>query len=149
MRLPVLIGLVIAGLLTVVALVWMGQLVGATHSACELENDTQVAVERFHEALNRHDLADLAQVIGDGCVFEDTGPPDGTRHVGRDAVLDACRRLFADTPAAHFEMEEVVIAGDRAVVRWLYTWADGHVRGVDLMRVRDGKVAESLAYVKG
>jgi hypothetical protein len=33
-------------------------------------------------------------------------------------------------------------------------WADGngqpgHVRGVDLFRVRDGKVAEKLSYVKG
>ena len=27
--------------------------------------------------------------------------------------------------------------------------AEGHVRGVDVMRVRDGRVAESFAYVKG
>jgi hypothetical protein len=26
---------------------------------------------------------------------------------------------------------------------------DGHVRGVDVIRVRDGQIAESLAYVKG
>ena len=25
----------------------------------------------------------------------------------------------------------------------------GHVRGVDVFRVRDGKVAEKLSYVKG
>ena len=35
-RLWVLFGLIAAGLLTVVALVWMGQLVGASHSACQL-----------------------------------------------------------------------------------------------------------------
>ena len=35
-RLWVLFGLIIAGMLTVVALVWMGQLVGATNSACQL-----------------------------------------------------------------------------------------------------------------
>ena len=35
-RLWVLFGLIVAGMLTVVALVWMGQLVGATHSACQL-----------------------------------------------------------------------------------------------------------------
>jgi hypothetical protein len=39
-------------------------------------------------------------------------------------------------------------------VRWLYRWVDadgkdGHIRGVDVFRVRDGKVAEKLAYVKG
>ena len=37
---------------------------------------------------------------------------------------------------------------------WRYTWRDaagvpGYVRGVDLFRVRGGKVAEKLAYVKG
>jgi len=35
-RLWVLSGLILGGLLTVVALVWMGQLVGATNSACQL-----------------------------------------------------------------------------------------------------------------
>jgi hypothetical protein len=29
------------------------------------------------------------------------------------------------------------------------TREDGHVRGVDVLRVRDGRVAEKLAYVKG
>jgi hypothetical protein len=44
-------------------------------------------------------------------------------------------------------------AGDRCVVRWRYDWVRegeaGHVRGVDLFRVREGKVAEKLSYVKG
>jgi hypothetical protein len=35
------------------------------------------------------------------------------------------------------------------VARWRYEWGDGHVRGVDVFRVRDGLVAEKLAYVKG
>jgi len=52
-----------------------------------------------------------------------------------------------------FETEEAFAAGDRAVVRWRFTWGragdGGHVRGVDVFRVRDGKVAEKLAYVKG
>ena len=45
-------------------------------------------------------------------------------------------------------------AGDRCVVRWVFRWREadgqpGHVRGVHLFRVRDGKVAEKLVYVKG
>ena len=44
--------------------------------------------------------------------------------------------------------------GNRCVVRWRYEWVEkdgkpGHVRGVDVVRVRDGKVAEKLSYVKG
>lgn len=52
------------------------------------------------------------------------------------------------------EPEELFVAGDRGVLRWIYRWRNadgspGHVRGVDIYRVRDGKVAEKLSYVKG
>ena len=53
----------------------------------------------------------------------------------------------------HFAAEEQFAVGDRCVVRWLYTWEENgetrHLRGVDILRVRDGKLAEKLAYVKG
>jgi ketosteroid isomerase-like protein len=115
-----------------------------------MSKQTQDAVQRFHEALNAHDIDAVAGCITDDCVFEDTEPaPDGARHTGRDAVLGAIRQFFAESPAAHFETEETVVAGDRALVRWRYAWVDGHVRGVDVLRVQDGRVAESLAYVKG
>jgi hypothetical protein len=32
---------------------------------------------------------------------------------------------------------------------WRYDWDGGHVRGIDVFTVRDGLVAEKLAYVKG
>jgi len=114
-----------------------------------MSDDTRSVVERFHDALNAQDIEALADLWTEDCVFEDTTPPDGTRHVGRENALQACRDFFAQSPDAHFEFEELVTVGDRAYVKWRYAWADGHVRGVDLIRVRDGKVAESLAYVKG
>jgi ketosteroid isomerase-like protein len=115
-----------------------------------MDDEARQTIERFHDALNRRDLDALDDLITDDCVFDATSPaPDGTRHVGRQAVLEACRAFFAGSPAAHFEMEEMFGAGDRVIVRWLYSWADGHVRGVDVLRVRDGRVAETLAYVKG
>ena len=115
-----------------------------------MDDEARDTIERFHEALNRRDLGALSDLITDDCVFEATSPaPDGTRHVGRQAVLEACRVFFAGSPATHFEVEEMFGAGDRVIVRWLYSWADGHVRGVDLLRVRAGRAAETLAYVKG
>jgi len=53
-----------------------------------------------------------------------------------------------------FTTEEIFAAKDRCVVRWRYDWtgkegSPGHIRGVDLFRVRDGKVAGKFAYVKG
>jgi len=61
------------------------------------------------------------------------------------------QRFFLSTPGARFETEEIFAVADRGVVRWVFRWDDrgGHVRGVDVIRVRDGKVAEKLAYVKG
>ena len=44
------------------------------------------------------------------------------------------------------------MTGDCAVVRWRYDWGgpdSGHVRGVDVIRFREGLVCEKLSYVKG
>ena len=115
-----------------------------------MDDKARDTIQNFHEALNRRDLDALDELITDDCVFEATSPaPDGTRHVGRQAVLEAFRAFFDGSPATQFEVEEMFGTNDRVIVRWLYTWADGHVRGVDLVRVRADRVAESLAYVKG
>ena len=113
------------------------------------DDDTRAAIARFDEAINNHDLGALGEAMTDDCVWEDTAPPDGHRHEGRDAVLAAMAEFVAGSPDARFDTEELFVSGDRAVLRWRYAWGDGHVRGVDLLRVRDGRVAESLAYVKG
>lgn len=114
-----------------------------------MSDETRSVIQQFHDALNRHEIDDLAPLVHEDCVFETTAPPDGTRHEGRAAVLAACREFFEQSPEARFDMEEVVTVDDRAFVRWRYTWGDGHVRGVDVMRVRDGQVIETFAYVKG
>jgi ketosteroid isomerase-like protein len=136
-------------------MIYEGWLVGsrapvARGRSLRMDDEARDTIERFHEAFNRRDLDALGDLITDNCVFEATSPaPDGTRHVGREAVLEAWRVFFTDSPASHFEVEEMFGAGDRVIVRWLYSWAEGHVRGADLLRVRAGRVAESLAYVKG
>ena len=106
-------------------------------------------VTAFGEAWGAHDLDATLQLITEDCVFEATGPsPDGTRHVGPTAIRAAWQAIFDDTNA-HFESEETFAADDRVVQRWRYSWDGGHVRGVDLFKVRDGKVAEKYSYVKG
>jgi ketosteroid isomerase-like protein len=90
------------------------------------------------------------KLMTDDCVFENTEPrPDGQRHVGQAAVRKFWADFFASSPSAKFTTEELVVAGDRAVARWRFDWGSGHVRGIDLFKVRDGKVAEKLSYVKG
>jgi ketosteroid isomerase-like protein len=115
---------------------------------------TIAAVEAFNDAFNRHDVDAVMAHMTDDAVFESTSPPAGERHVGADAVRGAWEAFFAASPTAHFDAEEVIATGDRCVVRWIYTWTGddgttGRVHGVDVIRVRDGLVAEKLAYVKG
>ena len=109
-------------------------------------------VNAFNEAFNRHDVPAVMALMTGDVVFENTYPsPDGTRYEGAAAVRTFWEEFFASTPQARFTAEELFAAGDRCVVRWRFDWDDqgGHIRGVDVMRVRDGRVAEKLSYVKG
>jgi hypothetical protein len=90
----------------------------------------------------------MAAMTGD-CAFESTAPPDGRRHAGQSAVRAAWTEFFAGSAGAVFETEDEIVCGDRLVARWRYAWPGGHVRGVDVYRVRDRLVAEKLSYVKG
>jgi hypothetical protein len=56
--------------------------------------------------------------------------------------------------AVRVEIEDIFGAGERWVMLWKYRWVDregnhGHIRGVDVYRLRDGLIAEKLSYVKG
>ena len=110
---------------------------------------TVAAVARFSAAFERRDVDAVMAAMTDDCVFESTAPPDGTRHEGQAAVRAAWVDFFRQSADARFAPEEQMVCGDRVVTRWRYSWAEGHVRGVDLFRVRDGRVAEKLSYVKG
>ena len=118
------------------------------------EQETLAAIDRLNEAWAAIDLDAAMDAMVDDCVFENTAPaPDGQRLEGKAAVRAAWSEVFA-TPGMRFDNEEIVIAGDRAVSRWRYSWkngdgSEGHVRGVDVFKVRDGKIAEKLSYVKG
>lgn len=107
------------------------------------------AVERFNTAFDSRDVDAIMASMTPDCVFEDTAPPDGVRHVGADAVRAAWVGLFTASPGGVFRTEELIEAGDRVVARWHYDWGAGHVRGVDVFTVRDGLVAAKLSYVKG
>ncbi|MGI8817126.1 MAG: nuclear transport factor 2 family protein [Pseudonocardia sp.] len=113
----------------------------------------RAAVERFNKAFDAQDVDAIMAAMTPDCAFEETGPPDGGRHVGPEAVRAAWTALFTSSPDGTFSTEELIEAGDRVVVRWRYAWGSGegsgHVRGVDVFTVRDGRVAEKLAYVKG
>lgn len=118
-------------------------------------NDSAEAlIIAFNEAFNRQDVQGVMDLMTHDCIFENTNPPpDGARFEGAEAVQAYWQKFFAANPGAHFEIEDIIASGDRCVTRWIYSKIkDGkpwHLRGVDVFRLRDGKVAEKFSYVKG
>ena len=111
-------------------------------------------VRKADEAVNAHDADAFMALMTDDVIWESTAPPDGERFAGKAAVRAAGQGFFDASPNARFETEETVALGDRAFSTWTYHWVDqdgkaGHVRGIDVYRIRDGKIAEILSYVKG
>jgi ketosteroid isomerase-like protein len=112
-------------------------------------------VEELEEALNRRDVDAFMALITDDCVFENTSPPpDGGRYEGQSAIRTFLEDFFHATPSIDFRTEDLFASGNRCVVRWVFHWSNtagehGHIRGVDVFHIRNGKMAEDFAYVKG
>ncbi len=112
-------------------------------------------VRRFGAAWEAWDLDAVMALMTEDAVFEATGPaPDGQRVEGHTAIREAWEGMFTTTRDASFTFEEAFVCGDRATARWRFGWTEddgnpGHVRGADVMRVRDGRICEKFSYVKG
>ena len=127
---------------------------GVAEKEQDITEQTTAAIQRFGEAFNRRDLDSVMAAMTEDCVLESNFPnPDGTRYEGRDSIRTYWEELFHPSNQMVFETEEMFAAGDRCVFRWIYRWVDkdgkpGHLRGMDVFRVRDGKVSEKLVYAK-
>ena len=120
----------------------------------KIEAGVRIVLE-FNEAFNHHDVPGMMQLMSDDCVFENTAPaPDGTVYSGKEAVTQFWQDFFQESPQAHIEIEEIFGLGFRCVMRWRYEWTDvtgkkGHVRGVDIFKLKNNLISEKLSYVKG
>jgi ketosteroid isomerase-like protein len=116
-----------------------------------LSNQTLQIMQRFNQAFMQHDGSLLDGLIAEDCVMESVEPaPDGTRYVGRDACLEFWQKLANNRDGA-FTAEDIVAIDEHAIIRWRYRFGAGlsqSVRGVNVMRVRDGLITEALGYVK-
>jgi hypothetical protein len=112
---------------------------------------TDEVIDRFNRAFQERDASLLEDIIAPGCVMESIQPaPDGTRYEGYDASFSSWKALIDDT-TSHFEVEDVHAGDEWALIRWRYVWGRGpeqSVRGVNVMRVVDGKIVEAAGYSK-
>ncbi|WP_182902090.1 nuclear transport factor 2 family protein [Microbispora sp. H10830] len=115
------------------------------------QRTTAEVIDRFNHAFVHHAPEVLDDLIAEDCVMEAIQPaPDGERVEGRQECL-AFWRALADDRTTQFGPEDVWVDGDRATILWRYRFGDGpedSVRGVNLMRVRDGRIVEALGYSK-
>jgi len=96
----------------------------------------------------------MIALMSDDVILDGTTPPDGERIEGIDAVRAFLEDVFRSAPNALVETEQIIEAGDRCIVLCRYIFdrnspEAGHVRSVDVYKVRDGKITEKLSYVKG
>ncbi len=113
------------------------------------DNPVTEVVAAFNEAWSAHDLEAALAMLTEDCVFDaTTPPPDGESFTGPAAIREAWAPIFADR-ATTFTVEDMLAGDDHVVQQWRYDWGDGHVRGVDVFRVRGGRIAAKLSYVKG
>lgn len=111
--------------------------------------ETADIMRRFNQAFRDHKPAILKDLIAPDCVMESIQPaPNGTRYEGYDACLASWEVLAADR-TAHFDVEDTIAMGDRAIIRWRFNFGSGgSLRGINLMHVRDGLIVEALGYSK-
>ncbi len=112
------------------------------------DSDAYALMDSFNAAWNAHDLTAALALCTADVVFDDRSGARWASLLGIEQVRAAWAPVFAE-PAGRFEFEEVFAAGNRVVQRWRFDWGTGHVRGVDMITLRDGRIAEKLSYVKG
>ena len=122
--------------------------------ATAAEGDAAAVVAGFVADFNARDVDGLLNRLAPGAVLEHAVPPSvGARSEGLPAARAFWEQLFAQVGEVHLEPEEVLPCGDRCVLRYAVTWYEAgetrRVQGVDVYRLRNGLIAEKLAYLKG
>ena len=83
---------------------------------------TTEVIDRFNRAFVDRDRDLLMDLVAEDCVMESVQPaPAGERVTGRQACLDWWGALV-DDHTSQFEPQEVVVAGERATIRWNYRY---------------------------
>ncbi len=79
--------------------------------------ETIAAVHRYYELFNHLDDASRYEAVAPNVVFHEPG-----RLIeGRDALLQRGGAFLAAFPDLHCTVDDLVVAGDRAAVRWTLT----------------------------
>ena len=117
--------------------------------------DGETFIERFNTVWDTHDVEGIASMFTDDVIFEASfgAHPYGERAVGRDAARILAAAVFEQIPDLHFEEIRHFVSPEFAVVESVTTGtpvggAPYEVHLVDLLTIRDGKIAAKRSYRK-
>lgn len=115
--------------------------------------ETLALVTRFENGFNARDVDATMADMTEDCVFEHVAPEAVSfgRHEGADAVRAVWESMDDHFPGYTLEIHEIFASGNKACCRYVMRWKDADggdaaLHGVDVMTVRDGKIAEKLTY---
>ena len=123
--------------------------------------ELQEFIDRYNEAWNGHDVETIVAMHSEDSVFENH--VTGDVNVGREAIGDAIRGIFAVFPDLSFEGRRQYLRQDLVVQEWTArgthegTMSRGGIkveptgkkveyRGMDVIPIRDGLVARKDVY---
>ena len=117
--------------------------------------DSDAFFRQFNAVWQNHDVEGIAEMFTDDAIFEASfGPePYGERAVGREAATRLAASVFERIPDVRFREVRRFATPDFAVIESVQsgTPRDGapfEVQIVDLLTLRDGKIAAKRTYRK-
>jgi steroid delta-isomerase-like uncharacterized protein len=121
------------------------------------ERNVEVVRSWIDHAWSQGNLTVADDLLTDGFVLHD--PVASREVVGRDAERALIAGLRASIPDLAFTIDDLVADGDAVTIRWIAEGAHGGdllgfpstgralaVRGVDMYRLEDGRIAESWTF---
>ncbi|MFD9940610.1 nuclear transport factor 2 family protein [Nonomuraea sp. NPDC059023] len=105
---------------------------------------TKNVIDGFNAAFRTHDPSGLPALVADDCALENV---DGAAYTGPGEALRFWSAL-AEDESLTWTVEDVSVLGDEAVIRWRFASGGAVTRGLNLMRLRDGLIAEATGYLK-
>jgi steroid delta-isomerase-like uncharacterized protein len=102
-------------------------------------------VRAYVAALNAGDVAAVLDLVTADFVSEHTSAL-GESFTGREEYRSRLPTFFALLPERHYEIEDVIIDGNRVAVPYILRSSGAVVRGVFVFTCRDGLIARRVDY---
>ncbi len=117
--------------------------------------DGEAFIRRFNSVWDAHDVDGIIEMFTDDVVFEASfgSEPYGERAVGKEDAQKLAQAVFERIPDLRFEEIRHFVSPELAVVESVTTGtplggAPYEVHLVDLLTIRDGKIAAKRSYRK-